>query len=144
MRKPFPSTLILFLIIFSLAYCQDKTSSNIDVDFKIPKGWKKISDSVYILKNYAKELNEWAPYLAQGHMPWRYSPKNIVVTCLWSFGITDGTPVDVFAARLNEVKSKEIYSLIVDSTNYIVYIRTKKNVPIAYKFKIRNNPNKYK
>ncbi|MGA3287022.1 MAG: hypothetical protein ABSD46_06330 [Bacteroidota bacterium] len=134
MRTLFTLTLILVLSTASSTYCQD--SARIDVDFKVPKGWKKLNDTIYVIKNYTKELNEWVSYLAQGHMPWRYDPKNIAVTCLWSFGITNHTPVFEFADYLEEIKKDEIYSLTVDSTDYIIYVRIKKNVPIAYKFVI--------
>ncbi len=134
MRTLFAFIFILVLSIVSSAFCQD--SARIDIDFKVPKGWKKLNDSVYVIKNYTKELNEWVSYLSQVHMPWRYNPKNIAVTCLWSFGITNHKPVFEFSDYLDEIKKDEIYSLTVDSTDYIIYVRIKKNVPIAYKFVI--------
>ena len=70
-------------------------------------------------------------------MPWRYDPKNIAVTCLWSFGIIDGAPVDEFAKRPSVLKINKIYSLEVDSTKYIIHVRTNKHTPIAYKFEIK-------
>jgi hypothetical protein len=138
-------SLLLFLNILFVypSYCQDKTnlheniSSDIVIKFKIPKGWDKIKENLFVLKDYNKELNNWAPYLKQGHMPWRYDPKNIAVTCLWSFGITDGSSVDDFAQRLTEIKKDKVYSLDVDSTEYVIYVRTKKHTPIAYKFEVK-------
>ena len=68
-----------------------------------------------------------------------YAPKNIAVTCLWSFGITDNTPVFDFAERLNEIKKGEVYSLTIDSTNDRIYLRTQNHIPIAIKFEIKQN-----
>jgi hypothetical protein len=143
--KLFPLFLLLNVFFVFPSYSQDKTnlpdslSSDITIEFKIPKGWIKINENLFVLKDYHKELNYWEPALKQGHMPWRYDPKNIAVTCLWSFGISNGSPVDDFAERLSEIKKDKIYSLEVDTTKYIIYVRTKKHTPIAYKFEIKKN-----
>jgi hypothetical protein len=145
MLKLFPLFFLLYVILVYSSYSQEKTnlpdslSSDITIEFKIPKGWVQINKNLFVLKDYNKELNNWKPYLKQGHMPWRYSPKNIAVTCLWSFGISNGSPVDDFAEILSEIKKDKIYSLEVDTTKYIIYVRTNKHTPIAYKFEITKN-----
>ena len=135
--KTLQFTVMLLIMIAELSCCQGSTSAELVINFKVPKGWKRINDSVFVRTNYEEEFRFWYNDLREGHMPWRGDPKNIAVTCLWSFGIHDGSPVWVFANRLTQVKKNKIYSLRVDSTKYIIYIRTKKEIPIAYKFIIK-------
>jgi hypothetical protein len=120
-------------------YSQDTTSSIVQVNFNVPKDWKKVNDTLFIRRNYFKELNYWVANLSQGHMPWRADPKNIAITCLWNFGIKDGKPVDEFATHLTEIKKNKVFSFTVDSTRYIICVRTKKRTPIAYKLEIRHD-----
>ena len=135
--KTLQFTVMLLIMIAELSCCQGSTSAELVINFKVPKGWKRINDSVFVRTNYEEEFRFWYNDLREGHMPWRGDPKNIAVTCLWSFGIHDGSPVWVFANRLTQVKKNKIYSLRVDSTEYVIYIRTKKEIPIAYKFIIK-------
>jgi hypothetical protein len=138
------STISLLIILASLIiYSQNTISPDIQVNFKVPKDWKKLNDTLFIIRNFNKELNYWETNLGQGHMPWRFDPTSIAVTCLWKFGITDSTPVFIFANRLTEIKRDEIYSLTVDSTNYFIYVRTRRKIPVAYKLKIKYNSKKF-
>lgn len=115
----------------------DSIATDVEINFKIPKGWAQIHKNTFVLKDYNKEFNFWEKSLNEGHMPWRFDPKNIAVTCLWSFGIKNGSPVDDFATELNEIKKDKIFSLHVDSTKYIIYVRSKRHIPIAYKLEIK-------
>ena len=137
MRSIISFTLVSFTLVLSSAYCQDSTAPLIKVEFKIPKGWRKFNDSVYILKNFDKDFTRSHKSLAQGHMPWRSDPKNVAAACFWSFGITDNTFAWDFATRFTELKKDQTYSLLVDSTSYIVHVRTKQQVPIPYKFEVK-------
>jgi len=124
------------LLVVPSAYCQDTTASEIQVDFRVPKEWKKIRENTFILKNFKKALNYWNKNLSGGHQPWRFDPANVAGTCLWEFGITDGNPIFDFASRLKIIKKDEVYSLKYDTINYVVYVRTEKKIPIAYKLEI--------
>jgi hypothetical protein len=135
--KVFALFCFLASIVVSSGYSRDTTSSEIYINFNVPREWKKVNDSIYVLTNYKKKLNFESSYLAQGHMQWRLDPKNIAVTCLWDFGITDSTTVFNFAKRLTEVKENKIYSLRIDSTRYIIYVRTKKHTPLAYRLEVK-------
>jgi hypothetical protein len=106
---------------------QKADPTGIDIHFKVPKGWKKQGDGVFALANLKKSYDIWSQALANGHMPWRLDPRNVAVTCLWDFGITDSAKSGVFrfADRLNELQKDEIYSLKVQSATYIVSIRSK-------------------
>ena len=63
MLKLFPLLLLLNILLVYPSYSQDKTnlpdslSSEIVIDFKIPKGWIKINENLFVLKDYNKELN---------------------------------------------------------------------------------------
>ena len=102
--KTLQFTVMLLIMIAELSCCQGSTSAELVINFKVPKGWKRINDSVFVRTNYEEEFRFWYNDLREGHMPWRGDPKNIAVTCLWSFGIHDGSPVWVFANRLTQVK----------------------------------------
>jgi hypothetical protein len=141
MLKTVVLTVVLVCSITALCLSQKLSSTDIEVNFKIPKDWERVTDSLFVIRNYNKLLTYWSRSLAAGHMPWRGDPKNIAVTCLWDFGITNHTPVFEFASRLKEIKNAELYSLTVDSTTFIIHIRTKKNIPIAYELEIKNRFN---
>ena len=141
--------LLLTVFLVGSSFCQDRTnqsdisskvdslSSSIVVDFKMPEGWVKINKNLFILIDYNKEYDYWELALKQGHMPWRYYPKNIVITCLRDFGISDSKSDSDIVERLIEIKKDKIYSLKVGLTNYIIYVYTKNHIPISYKFEIR-------
>lgn len=139
----------IFSLIFALLllgnsrliFAQDTSSSGIKVNFTVPKGWEEKQDSVFILKDFNKEFAKWYQALSNGHMPWRVIPKYVAVTCLWNFGIKDGTPVSSFANRLIEIKKGEVYSLNNDSKEYFIYIKSMKSIPIAYKLIIKHSRN---
>jgi hypothetical protein len=117
---------------------KDSLATDVEINFKIPKGWAQINECTFVRMDYNQELKYWEKDLNEGHMPWRFGPKNIAVTCLWSFGITNGTPVDKFANKITEIKKYRIYSLQVGNIKYIIFVKTKKNIPIAYKLEIKN------
>ncbi len=131
---------LIMLTWVSHAFSQDTTSARITINFKVPEGWKKVNDDVFALANFDKTYLFWSSYLSQGHQPWRLEPPNAAVACLWDFGINDGTTVFQFADRLDEIKTNELYSLAVNTTTYMIYIRIKKHIPIAYKVEIRRKP----
>ena len=149
MLKIYSLLLLLTVLIIGSSFCKDKTnrsdvsskvdslSSSISVDFKIPEGWVKINKNLFILNDYNKEYVYWELALKQGHMPWRYYPKNIVIACLRDFGISDSKGDSDFVERLIEIKKDKIYSLKVGITNYIIYVHSKNHIPISYKFEIR-------
>jgi hypothetical protein len=128
---------IFFCFTFSL-YCQERSTSDINVLFKVPKEWKKVNDSVYVIRDFNKTLHFWTLYLADGHQPWRYDPRNVAGACLASFGIKDDSEVEEFSLRLKEIKPQEIYSLSVDNKKFTVYVKKKKNLPIAHRLEIAN------
>lgn len=129
------------LIILATALCcsQDSTSTTIHIAATVPKGWDRMNDTVWVRNDYDDEFTLWSKAIREGHMPWRRDPKNIAVTCLWSFGIHDGKPVEVFAKKLTTIKRNRIYSLRIDSAEYVVYVRTSQRIPIAEKFVIREH-----
>ena len=129
--------LVMLALIPQVALCQDSTTSDIVVHLVIPKGWKAEGDSTFVRTNLNQEFAFWHKELDEGHMPWRADPKNIAVTCLWSFGIHDGSPVFTFADRLGVIKKGSIYSFEADSTQYTIYIKSKDYIPIAYKFVLK-------
>jgi len=147
--KIYSLLLQLTVLIVGSSFCQDKTnqsdisskvdssSSSIAVDFKMPERWIKINKNLFILNDYIKEYDYWESALKQGHMPWRYYPKNIVIACLRDFGISDSKSDSDFVERLIEIKKDKIYSLKVGLTNFIIYVHTKNHIPISYKFEIR-------
>lgn len=110
--------------------------------FKLPKDWKKVNDSLYVLKSYDKAFRFWSSFLSKGHQPWRYDPKNAAAQCLWDFGITDDTPVYKFAEHLKEIKRNKTYQLDTDSFMYIIHITTRNNIPVADRFVVRTIPGK--
>jgi hypothetical protein len=124
--------------LFLLAYGQDTTSSPIRVEFTVPKDWKRVNDSLFVIKDYQKQLTYWSSALEAGHMPWRNDPRNVAVTCLWDFGIKDGTPVFEFAKQLVEVRKNRIYYLTAGAMSYVIYIRIEKRTPIACKLEIKH------
>lgn len=129
---------LFILIAVPFVYSQDTTASNIQVDFRVPKEWKKISDNTFVLKNIKKALNYWEKNFSGGHQPWRFDPANIAGTCLWEFGIKDdNTIIFDFASHLKVIKMGEVYSITSDKYEYVVYLRTEKTIPIAYKFEIK-------
>ena len=136
--KPILCCLFILTLTPGVSFCQDSTSSDIEVNFTVPKGWNAEGDSVYVRMNYKQEFTYWNNELRAGHMPWRADPKNIAVTCLWSFGIHDGSPVFAFADRLTEIKRGSVYSFNADSIQYSIYVRTKDEVPIAFRFTVRD------
>ena len=134
----------IILIVFAFAfllhqntYCQDTTSTKVQVDFHIPKDWKKVDSATYVLKNFDEAVNYWKKALNAGHQPWRFDPANTAAACLWEFGIKfQGTVYD-FASHLNVIETGKIYSFRVNEKNYIVYIRTKNKTPVAYKLEFK-------
>ena len=139
------------------SWAQIADSSTVQVHFQVPRDWKKVNDSTFVLRDYDKQFNLWSLALSEGHMPWRLAPENVAVTCLWSFGIKDTahTPVWEFASELKEVRKDKVYSLTFDSHNYVVFVRLKVYhvhfidgqererteklyVPIPYRFEVRH------
>jgi hypothetical protein len=111
----------------SVSTAQTADSTSIEIHFHIPKGWGKLNDSTFVLRNYDREFNYWAQYLADGHMPWRLGPANVAATCLWDFGIKDPDHMLVweFVSELKDVKKGEVYSLPVRSKEYVLFVRSK-------------------
>lgn len=130
--------LIMLVLVPRMSFCQDSTTSDIVVHFAIPKGWRAGGDGTFVRTNLNQELAFWHRELDRGHMPWRADPKNIAVTCLWSFGIHDGSSVFTFADRLAVIRKGSIYSFEADSTLYTIYVKTEDYVPVAYKFVVTN------
>ena len=151
--------IILIITCFGTLPCsaQDTTSNSVAVHFKVPKDWKRLNDSTFVLKDFGKEFNEWSQYLADGHMPWRLGPKNVAVACLWDFGIEDPehTLVWEFASYLKEITTGQEYMLTVGFKEYIIFVRSKLyeshfkdgkgrertdeyHIPIPYRFEIRH------
>jgi hypothetical protein len=128
-----------FVILFlSYAFCQDTTSSAIQVKFKVPKDWKMMNSTTYVLKDFDKTLNYWEKELSSGHQPWRLEPSNVAAACLWDFGVKDeSSVVDDFASRLTIIEAGKVYSLKTDQQTFVVYIKTEKKTPIAYKLEIK-------
>jgi hypothetical protein len=133
------SLLSLFFLFFTVTlYSQNRSTSDINVVFQVPKEWKKVSDSLYVIRDLNKAVNFWSLYLADGRQPWRFEPRNAAGACLAAFGIKDDSPVNEFSTRLTEINRREVYSLSVDNKKYVVYVKVKKNIPIAYKMEIKN------
>lgn len=130
-------SLVVLALMPRVSFCQDSTVSDVVVHFVIPKGWKAEGDSTFVRTNLNQEFTYWHKELEEGHMPWRADPKNIAVTCLWSFGIHDGSPVFTFADRLKIVKKGSIYSFKTVSTLYTIYIKSKDDIPIACRFVVK-------
>jgi hypothetical protein len=72
-----------------------------------------------------------------GVNPWRGEPANAAGACLWDFGIQDGSMISDFSERLTIIEEGKVYSLRCEDQKYIVYIRTEKGIPIAYKLEIK-------
>ena len=130
-------SLFVLTLIPGVSLSQDSTTPDIVVHFTIPKGWKAGGDSTFVRTNLAQAFTFWHNELEEGHMPWRYDPKNVAVTCLQSFGIHDGSPGWIFADRLSVIRKGSVYSLKADSTRYDIYVKTKDSVPIASKLMVR-------
>ena len=127
----------LFLSHYNI-HSQDTTSTKIQVDFHVPKEWKKIDSTTYVLKNFDSTLNLYSKSLSDGHQPWRFDPGSTASACLWEFGIKFQGTVSDFASHLNVIEIGKIYSFKVDKKIYTVFIKTKDKVPIAYKLEIKN------
>ncbi len=124
------------LLSYSNTYSQDTSSVKIQVNFLIPKDWKEIDSTTYVLRNFDSTLNYYKELLNAGHQPWRLDPGNTAAACLWEFGIKFQGTVSDFASHLNVIEIGKIYSFKVDKKTYTVFIRTKDKTPIAYKIKI--------
>jgi hypothetical protein len=135
---------ILFIFTFAFllyqnTYCQDSTSKVVQVDFHIPKDWKEIDSTTYVLKDFNKALNYWREAFSSGHQPWRLDPGNTAAACLWEFGIKYPGIVDDFASHLKVIETGKIYSFGVNQKNYMVFVRTKDKIPIAFKLEIKDS-----
>lgn len=133
-------SLFVLTLLPGVSFGQDSTTSDVVVHFTVPKGWKAEGDSTFVRTNLTQAFSFWHKELEEGHMPWRGDPKNVAVTCLWSFGIHDGSPVWIFADRLSVIRKGRVYSFTADSTRYVIYVRTKDGVPIAYRFVVEGLP----
>ena len=104
----------LIILFASYAYCQETTLPDIQVKFQVPKDWKEINNTTYVLKDFDKTLSYWEKELSSGHQPWRLEPANVAAACLWDFGINDGSTIDDFADRLKMLEDGDIYSLKIN------------------------------
>jgi uncharacterized protein YecT (DUF1311 family) len=120
-----------------IVYSQKTTEIVANVDFHIPKGWKEINDTTFILKNFIENFDYWNKFLSSGHQPWRYDAKNCAAVCLQEFGIKYPSDISNFAKQINEIKTGRVYSYKVNKQSYIVYIRKKDKIPIAHRLDIR-------
>jgi hypothetical protein len=127
----------VIILFAAYAYCQETSLSAIKQIFEVPKGWQMVNSSTYILKDFEKTVNYWEKELSFGHQPWRLEPANVAAACLLDFGIRNGSVIDDFAARLTVIEYGKIYSLKVNQQTFMVYIKTKKKIPIAYKLEIK-------
>jgi hypothetical protein len=130
---------IVFAIVFALAshsYCNE-TPSAMQIKFEVPKDWKMVDSTTYILQDFNKTFNFSKKELLSGRQPWRLQPANVAAACLWDFGISDGSIIDDFADRLAIIEDGKIYSLKTDQQTFTVHIKTEDKTPIAYKFEIK-------
>jgi hypothetical protein len=65
------------MLSYYSAYCQDTTASDIQVDFRVPKEWKKTSDTIFVLKDFKKTLNYWYKNISEGHQPLWTDPRRV-------------------------------------------------------------------
>lgn len=114
--------------------------SDFSIDFTIHPGWKKVNDSLFVLKDFKKEFSNLYPFLSQGHQPWQGDPRFAAAACFWEFGMKyKFSDVFLFGSRLMEVKKQEIYSVEVQGKTYLMHLRTKKGIPVPYKLEIKNH-----
>jgi hypothetical protein len=146
MSKTFILISLLFLLVVTEGYCvetrgkQPAVFSDISVNFRIPENWKKINDNLFILKDFNETFTQWNKILSKGHQPWRLEPINIAAACLWDFGIKDNSDdIFKFADRLTEIKENKLFMLKDGKNKYLIYVRVKKTIPIAYKLVITGN-----
>lgn len=145
MKKITALITVVFLLVVVAGLCAEKNENNksaisdITDKFKIPADWKKVTDNQYILKDFNKTFKASHKFLLEGHQPWRLEPINIAAVCLWDFGIKDNSDdIFKFADRLTEIKENEKYMLKAGNTNYYIYVRVNKTIPIAYKLEIED------
>ena len=113
--------------------------SDFSIDFTGHRGWKKVNDSLFVLKDFEKEFNGLYTALSQGHQPWRWSPRFAAAACFWEFGIYyKFTNVFLFGARLTKIKEQEIYSVEVGGRTYLLHLKMKKGIPVPYRLEINN------
>ncbi len=129
---------LLLALGFGSVRSQDSSLTGIEVNFHVPRNWRKVNDSVFVRTNYAQELARMSTALSEGHQPWRFEPANVAAACMWEFGITDSSTVLDFAERLTEIRHNEIYSVTTSSAEYIVHTRTKKKTLVAFRFEVRH------
>lgn len=96
-----------------------------------------VDNTTYTLQNFSKTSRYWKKVLSSGRQPWRFGPANVAGACLWDFGIQDGTDIYEFADRLTTIDDGKIYSLKTSQQTFVVYIKTEKQIPIAYKLEIK-------
>jgi hypothetical protein len=127
----------LVLVFTFYTYGNDSNSSGIQIKFQVPKDWKMVDRTTYILQDLNKTLSYWEKELSSGSQPWRLEPVNVAAACLWDFGIQDGTDIFNFSEHLKIVVEGEIYSLKTTKQSFVVYIKTGKQTPIAYKLELK-------
>ena len=114
-----------------------QTQIPIRVEIRTPKGWEKSGSTGFVIRDFDQELRSLENELKAGHQPWRLDPLNAAASCLWNFGIQDGTAIFEFAKRLVVVKPGEQYAVSVGSKTYTVSIRTQHSIPIAFELAIK-------
>jgi hypothetical protein len=108
------------------------------VDFTIPRGWKKVNDTLFVLSDFNKEFKAIAPSLARGHQPWRGSPRLAAAASFLEFGVSyKFSDVFLFGGRLVEIKPQEIFSVNIEGVMYRIHVRLKQRVPIPDRLEIK-------
>ena len=136
----------LFLFIVGDAYCIEKARqpdagmSETNCNFRVPSGWKKVNNNLYILKNFSKTWKQYGGFLSEGHQPWRLEPINAAGACLWDFGIKDNSrDIFEFADHITEITENKLYVLKMRNRSYYVFVRVSDSIPVAYKLVVIGN-----
>ena len=106
-------------------------------DLRIPKGWCQSSPSLFKIESFTREQHFWEAQLSAGHQPWRRDPSMVAAACLSDFGIKESSSIDELSKCLIVQVSGRKYALSVDSTTYIVRIKTSHQIPIAYQVEVK-------
>ena len=106
-------------------------------ELQIPKGWERSSPTRFTLKDFETAFRHWQKELDSGHQPWRMEPANAAAACLLDFGIQDSSDVLYLAQRLVVVQPGKQYRITLAATTYIISIKVKHRIPIAYKLSVQ-------
>jgi hypothetical protein len=134
------SMAVMLFLLCSALLAQTPVSPLSAVHFRVPKKWKAVNDTLFVLRNEPKEIAYWTRALKGGHMPWRSNPGMVATACCVEFGICAEQRLDSLSLQMVKDPAAGRFSITVDSTTYVVHTLKTTYAVVANRLEISRRP----